>query len=183
VMTSDEDLVVRALASNDRKAYGELVRRHQGRVRAWLRQLTGDNARADDLAQDTFIRAWQKLTSYAGKGKFGSWLLKIAYNRFIEERRGASRTNRLADAVENEQQAVASPVTDTAGSESPDLLKMLAILTGEERMAMVLCHAYGYSHSEASEITGMPLGTLKSHIKRGTEKIRTRFQIGVDEHD
>lgn len=179
-MTSDEDLVVSVLASNDRTAYGELVHRHQGRVRAWLRQLTGDQARADDLAQDTFIRAWQKLSSYSGKGKFGSWLLKIAYNLFIEERRGAKRTQRIVDAVENEVHAVGAHVVQTDDSESPDLVKMLAILSEDERVAILLCHAYGHSHGEASEVTGMPLGTLKSRIKRGTEKIRERFQIGAE---
>ena len=180
---SDEELVARAIAANDRRAYGELVARHQGRVRAWLRQLTGDQSRADDLAQDTFVRAWQKLTTFTGKGQFGSWLLKIAYNLFLQERRSAKRDQRLSDAVEEQQIALEANVSPAPASGLPDLPKMLAILSEDERAAMILCHGYGMSHGDASQVTGMPVGTLKSHLRRSKIKIRERFDIGSTDDD
>ena len=139
---TDEELVARTIATNDRKAYGLLVRRHQGRVRSWLRQLTGDGARADDLAQDTFIQARDKLTTFTGKGKFSSWLLTIAYRQFLQELRDAKRVERLATRVGEQNEVLELNMTQTSGSGLPDLPKMLSILSDEERAAMILCHAF-----------------------------------------
>ena len=180
---SDEELIASAIAVADHGAFSELVRRHQGRVRGWLRQLSGDAMRADDLAQDTFIRAWEKLETYSGKGKFSSWLMKIAYNVFLQAGRGTQRERRLADAVQIEQTVSMAAGEFVPDAEYPDLPKMLAILSPDERIAMILCYAYGCSHGEASEVTGMPLGTIKSHVKRGKEKIRRQFRIGRQDHD
>ncbi len=180
---SDEELVARAVAAVDQRAYGELVRRHQGRVRAWLRQLTGDKDRADDLAQDTFVRAWSKLSTFSGTGKFSAWLLKIAYNLFLQELRQKKRTTRLADAMKDDQMALGTTVVAAADGGLPDLPKMLSVLTTDERLVLILCQAYGYSHGEASHVTGLPLGTVKSHIRRGMTRIRETFDIGAIGHD
>lgn len=82
-MSSDEELVARAVAARDQAAFGELVRRHQSRVRNWLRQLTRNAATADDIAQEAFIKAWNKLDSFSGQGRFAAWLMKIAYTEFL----------------------------------------------------------------------------------------------------
>jgi RNA polymerase sigma-70 factor (ECF subfamily) len=180
---SDEELVARAVAANDQEAFGELVRRHQSRVRGWLRQLTGDESQADELAQQSFIRAWEKLHTFSGRGKFPAWIMKLAYNVFRQSYRDAQRDQRLGDAL-GAVQALIDPVQgELHDQEYPDLSKMLAVLSDDERHAMVLCYAYGLSHGDASEVTGLPLGTLKSHIKRGKEKIRSRFDITENDHD
>ena len=85
---SDEALVASVVAARDAAAFEALVRRHQSRVRNWLRLLARSSARADDLAQETFIRAWERAHTFSGRGKFVSWLMKIAYNAFLEECRG-----------------------------------------------------------------------------------------------
>jgi RNA polymerase sigma-70 factor (ECF subfamily) len=171
---SDEELVARALATRDQAAFGELVRRHQSRIRAWLRQLTRNAASADDIAQEAFIKAWDKLHTFGGQGRFAAWLMKIAYTEFLMAHRRAKGEQRLAAAVEAEADA---PVHDPAGEHgaATDLQRVLAVLSEEERVAMVLCYAEGMSHAEASAITGWPVGTVKSHIHRGKEKIRQRF--------
>ena len=180
---SDEELVARAISADDHRAYGDLVQRHQGPVRGWLRQLTGDAVRADELAQDTFIRAWEKLHTFSGRGKFAAWLMKLAYNTFLQSRRGAKRDQRLVEAVGSNQALMMAKSGSSLASELPDLPKMLAVLSDRERHAMVLCYAFGLSHGEASEVTGLPLGTIKSHIKRGKSKIRSRFDIEETGHD
>ena len=180
---SDEELVARAISAKDHGAYGELVQRHQGRVRGWLRQLTGDAAQADELAQDTFIRAWEKLHTFTGRGKFAAWLMKLAYNTFLQSRRGVKRDQRLAEAVGSDPVLMNTESGSTFASELPDLPKMLSVLSDPERHAMVLCYAFGFSHGEVSEVTGLPLGTIKSHIKRGKTKIRSRFHIEETGHD
>lgn len=172
---SDEDLVARALAARDQAAFGELVRRHQSRVRAWLRQLTRNAATADDLAQETFIKAWTSLGSFSGKGRFAAWLMKVAYTEFLMAHRRQRSDQRLAAAVGAELDG--EPAHDPSGDEAvaTDLERLLAVLSEDERVAMVLCYAQGCSHAEASEITGLPVGTVKSHIHRARDKIRGRF--------
>jgi RNA polymerase sigma-70 factor, ECF subfamily len=167
---SDEELVARIVAAEDTAAFEALVRRHQSRVRNWLRQLTRDAGRADDLAQETFISVWQRLRTFEGRGKFVSWVMKIALNRFLQARRrqdfGApvAVIERLDDAF-------------LPSLEAPDAAKMLAVLAPDERLVMILCYAHGMSHSEAADVLEMPLGTVKSHAQRAKVKIRERFGL------
>ena len=179
---ADEDLVARAIADADVKAYGELVRRHQSHVRNWLRQLTRDPAAADDIAQETFIRAWHKLHTFVGKGRFIAWLMKLAHNEFLQNLRRAQRTQRLADAVAAESQDAGMFVSDFE-DEIPDVPRFLDELSEAEQKVMLLVYAYGLSHGEASSVTGLPLGTVKSHVRRSKEKIRSRFDIDKTSHD
>jgi len=161
-----------------------LVSRHQGRVRGYLRQLAGDPAAADDLAQDTFIRAWDRIETFAGKGRFVSWLMAIAHKQFLQALRKKGRDRRLAEEMER----LADP-TVTEGllsahdaERAADLGVLLAELSGDERAAMVLSYAHGLSHSEIAEVTGLPLGTIKSHIHRGKDRIRARFDLEAADH-
>ena len=93
---SDRRLVLRARLG-DRDAYGKLVARHQGRVRGWLRHLCRDHAEADDLAQDAFVRAWARIDSLKDTSRFAPWLMKIAYNEFLQERRSRKRRDELME--------------------------------------------------------------------------------------
>jgi RNA polymerase sigma-70 factor (ECF subfamily) len=171
---SDEDLVARVVAAADTAAFEQLVRRHQSRVRNWLRQLTRDAARADDLSQETFIRAWQRLRTFEGRGKFVSWIMRIAFNCFLQARRRQD----VGAAVEL---LARQDDTMVPSLESPDAAKMLAVLAPDEQHVMILCYAHGLSHGEAAEVLDMPLGTVKSHAQRGKAKIRDRF--GLDRPD
>ena len=173
--TSDEALVASVVTARDAAAFEALVRRHQSKVRNWLRQLTKDSARADDLAQETFIRAWERAHTFTGRGKFASWLMKIAYNSFLQSRRGDARQARFAAAAASVADAEPSA---PGGDEWPDLAKMLGVLSPDEQLVLVLCHAHGLSHSEVADVIDMPLGTVKSHVQRGKAKIRERFALG-----
>jgi RNA polymerase sigma-70 factor (ECF subfamily) len=173
--TSDEELVAQIVAAEDTVAFEILVRRHQSKVRNWLRQLTRDAARADDLAQETFIRAWQRLRTFQGRGKFVSWVMKIAFNCFLQARRKPD----YGPAVAFPEREVGDVVVPFL--ESPDVEKMLAVLAPDERHVMILCYAHGMSHGDASEVLEMPLGTVKSHAQRAKTKIRERFRIETPE--
>ena len=163
------------MATGDPADFDLLLHRHQSDVRNWLRHLTGDSAWADDLAQETFIRAWERLHTIADGSKFKPWVMKIAYNMFLQSRRRQGRETRLADAMNREYLAAESHGAPSPEADLADLPRMLAALTREERIAMVLCYAYGMSHREVAELTEMPLGTVKSHIRRGAARIRERF--------
>jgi len=186
VQLGDDELVVLASTAGDSSAFGELVRRHQGVVRGFLRRLSGDPAQADDLAQEAFIKAFTKISAYKGPGRFKSWMLSIAYREFLMHRRRADSWNRvigvigLAKAGEGPDGVTDDATPDHGGqvAASLDLEKGLAVLRGPEKEALILCDAYGFSHSEAAKLMKAPLGTVKSHVLRGRKRLRA--VIGSD---
>ncbi|MBT8078471.1 MAG: RNA polymerase sigma factor [Gammaproteobacteria bacterium] len=174
--TIDKDLVARVVAQQDSAAFGELVRRHQSQVRNFLRRLARDHELADDLAQDAFMHAWDRIHTYTGRGSFIGWLLKVAYTTFLQSKR---RSNRYAEILQQLGQQAADTGGGQAGvsDEIGDLDKFLAVLTEEERAVMILSYACGLSHREISDTADLPVGTVKSIIFRGKEKIRESFEI------
>jgi RNA polymerase sigma-70 factor (ECF subfamily) len=161
----DTDLVARVLASDDRRAFGELVRRHQSAVRGLLRRLcAGDGALADDLAQETFLKAYRSLRTWRGGGRFSSWLYRIAWNAW------ASQSRRLP-TPEVDAPAPAR-AADEAAIDRHDLERAFAHLRQEERVALAVAYGQDVSHEEAAAILECPVGTLKTNILRGKEKLR-----------
>jgi RNA polymerase sigma-70 factor (ECF subfamily) len=174
---SDEELVARAVAKQDPASFEILVKRHHSKVRNWLRHLSCDHALADDLAQEALVIAWSRLNTYRATGKFSGWLMKIAYNCYLQARRAQQRRFRLAERMNLKRDAVDSVEAAEHAERLADLPAMLSALTEEERVAMILCYAHGYSHAEISTITGLPLGTVKSHIRRGRLKILDKLRL------
>jgi RNA polymerase sigma factor (sigma-70 family) len=167
---TDSALIARVLVAHDHAAFGELVRRHQSAVRHFLRHLAGgDGALADDLAQDTFIQAWHGLARFSSHSSFSTWLLGIAHNHW----RNARRKQRTVP-VEPEHLAALDPVPSTASLSDlrHDLERALRALADEERIAFHLCYQQGLSHSEIAAVLQWPLGTVKTHLNRGKEKLR-----------
>jgi RNA polymerase sigma factor (sigma-70 family) len=168
----DATLVTRSLASDDgaaRAAFSHLLRRHQGLVRAQLRRLcNGDDAWADDLAQECFLQAWRKLEQFRFESKFSTWLYRIAYTCFLQSHR----------AKPPEEMAMPDDLALHEASEEQnhglviDLQKAMAQLAVGERDAIMHCYHMDLSHEEAAQVLAMPLGTVKSHIQRGKEKLR-----------
>lgn len=171
---SDEELVARFLVSRSHEAFAELVERHQSRVRGFLRQLTGDPALADDIAQDTFLRTWRRLHQFSGEGRFIAWLMRLAYREFLQTTRRNNRDRQLLDRVAAN---VASEDGVQLHRDTADLERFLAVLTPDERAVMILGYAHGMSHGEISDTTGFPLGTVKSHIRRSKLRLRERFRL------
>jgi len=179
--SADNELVAKVVSAQDTAAFGELVRRHQSHVRNFLRKLSGDYSLADDLAQDCFIHAWEKLQTYSGRGSFIGWLLKVAYTTFLQSKR---KSKRYAEVIHSAGQ-LADQETDGEthpDDEFTDLEKFLAVLTEEERAIMVMSYACGLSHREIGDATDLPVGTVKSVIFRGKEKIRNSFDIKDHNH-
>ena len=173
----DQYLVALAVGSQDTAAYGELVRRHQSHVRNFLRKLTGGSLdEADDLAQECFLHAWDKLQTYSGRGSFIGWLLKVAYTTFLQSKRKSKRYAEILDEAGHVAEMESRSYTQSS-DEVSDLDKLLEVLTEEERAIMIMSYACGLSHREIGEATGLPVGTVKSVIFRSKEKIRTCFDI------
>jgi RNA polymerase sigma factor (sigma-70 family) len=169
VALTDADLVARVLVDDDHHAFAELVRLHQSTVRGLLRNLVrNDVTLADDLAQETFIRAYKNIRSFRGEAKFSTWLYRIAYNCFREE---ARKRKELVGIDETQLEAQRDPSTVDAGLRH-DLAHALKALPLHERTAVVLCCQNGLSHDEASRVLEIPLGTVKTNVLRGREKLK-----------
>jgi RNA polymerase sigma-70 factor (ECF subfamily) len=169
VALTDADLVARVLVEDDHHAFAELVRGHQSTVRGLLRQLTrSDLALADDLAQETFVRAYKNIRSFRGEAKFSTWLYRIAYNCFREE---ARKRKELVGI--NETQLEAEPDSQSVDPAlKHDLMHALQLLPLHERSAILLCCQNGLSHNEAARVLDIPLGTVKTNVLRGREKLK-----------
>jgi RNA polymerase sigma-70 factor (ECF subfamily) len=169
VELTDADLVTRVLVDEDQHAFGELVRRHQSAVRGLLRQLTRtDFALADDLAQEAFVRAYKHIRSFRGEARFSTWLYRITYNVFRED---ARRRKELVGVDEELLQQQQDPQTVDAGLKH-DLMHALSLLPLHERSAVLLCCQNGLSHDEAARVLDIPLGTVKTNVLRGREKLK-----------
>ncbi len=166
---TDANLVARVIVDDDQHAFGELVRRHQSSVRGLLRQLTRtDIALADDLAQESFLRAYRNIRSFRGEAKFSTWLYRIAYNCFRED---ARRRKELVGIDEARWQSELDSQTTDAGLRH-DLMHALGLLPLHERTAVLLCCQNGFSHEEVARVLGIPLGTVKTNVLRGREKLK-----------
>jgi len=161
-------LIARVLRNDDRQAFGELVRRHQSLVRGFLRRMLGGTPElADDLAQETFIKAHRGLRGFRGGATLAVWLCAIATNELRAEWR---RRARRAEFLEEDPSADL-PLDVDLGS-GRDLAIGLALLPEAQRAALVLCFEHGLTHEEAAAVMGCPLGTLKSHVSRGKARLR-----------
>lgn len=168
----DRALVARVLLGDDRRAFEQLVRRHQGMVRAQLRRLLhGDAASADDLAQETFLLAWRKLDQFRGDARFSTWIYRIAYSCFLQAYRKRVPRALQADACEAEQ----LPVADGAMDLQLDLDRALQRLSQAEQAVLLHCVQMGLSHEEAAYVLAMPLGTVKTHALRGKAKLKAEL--------
>lgn len=165
-MTQQIELVRRAQSSGDRAAFEKLVELNQGYVRSFLVRLCKNQALADDLAQDTFLTAHQKLNKYKATGSFASWVFAIAYRCFLAEKRKADQRSRLEMDVE-----VNPGYYESISPEQIDLERALHTLPEKEVAALTLCLGFGCSHSEVAEILDTPVGTVKTHVRRGRLKL------------
>lgn len=168
---SDADLVARVIAQDDRNAFAEIVRRHQSTVRLLLRRLTGRNeALADDLAQETFVRVYRGLRHWLGEAKLSSWIYRIAYNVFASHHEKEAR--RATDPWDEMPEPTAGSEIDDPMALRHDLERALATLSDPERAALILTGVHGVTHEEAAEILDCPVGTVKTHVYRGKMRLR-----------
>ncbi len=167
----DQALVARALLGNDPRAFEQLMRRHQGMVRAQLRRLLhGDEATADDLAQETFLLAWRKLDQFRGDARFSTWLYRIAYARFLQLLRTRRPSGDAGGGELGQLAALPQPV-----DLQMDLERAMQSLSDAEQTVLVHCVQLGLSHEETAYVLAMPLGTVKTHALRGKAKLKMRL--------
>lgn len=165
----DRALVARVLLADDRNAFEQLVRRHQGMVRAQLRRLLrGDAAGAEDLAQEAFLQAWRKLHQFRDEARFSTWLYRIAYSCFLQAHRKKLELAGDAEAHEVDQ----LPAPEQAVDLQLDFQRAAGRLSASEQTVLLHCTQMGLSHQEAAYVLALPLGTVKTHATRGKAKLQ-----------
>jgi RNA polymerase sigma factor (sigma-70 family) len=171
---SDAELISRVILDDDRSAFSELVRRHQSNVRQLLRKLSaGNTAVADDCAQETFIKAYRSIRSFQGGASFGTWLYRIAYNSYLSHLR-ATKNERSHEAFE-EESGIPVSAHDERVLAQIDVERAMVDCTERERAALALNYGKDLPHEEIAGILQIPLGTVKTLLLRGKEKIRQRL--------
>lgn len=164
-MSMDEaTLIGRVLTDDDRHAFRQLVLIHQSGIRVFLRRVLGDNGLADDCAQETWLIAYQKLNTFRG-GSFRSWLLTISLRKALRMKNQNSRFEFMESMDEETAPAVPTGLR-------LDLEKAMQHLSIGERTCLHLMSCEEMTHEDISQLLSMPLGTVKSHINRGKDKLR-----------
>jgi RNA polymerase sigma-70 factor, ECF subfamily len=190
VDSESDALIVRVIRQGDQHAFAQLVRLNQSGVRATLRKLTkGNEALADDLAQETFLLAWRKISLFRFEAQFSTWLYRIAFNVYMSHARKSSEVLVGDLGIESDEstEEMAQRLLDSAAETSmvstqrnqyedagatADVNRAMAVLSEPERAAIVACYHNDLSHEEASAALSMPLGTLKTHILKAKQKLK-----------
>lgn len=170
-----DTLVIALACAGDDSAFAEVLRRRQARVRKFMYHLCSQTALADDLAQQVFLTAWRSLGQLRSAVAFDGWLKRIMVNVWLQElRRGKLATVAAIDPADFAGQAESTSLR-------MDLDDALAKLPADTRLCVVLAYNEGLSHPEIAALTGLPLGTVKSHIKRGATRLRELLtEYGVE---
>lgn len=165
----DLSLVSQVAVFHNRRAFDRLVVKYQSPIRRFfLHQTMGDEQLSDDLAQDTFIKAYVNITKFKGLSSFSTWLYRIAYNVMYDY----ARRNRPTCDVDTSA-AVSRSTRQDDSNLRMDLYDSLRRINGKERLCVTLQVVDGYKIAQIAKITGMAEGTVKSHISRGKEKLST----------
>ena len=174
---SDIALVTQVAVFRNKRAFDQLVRKYQSPVRRFfLNQTLGDEQLSDDLAQETFVKAYLNITKFRGLSSFSTWLMRIAYNVFYDEKRKSSRSeecgvwseNSFADSTLPPHSTLLTPRSSTI---KMDVYAALALLKPDERTCITLQLIDGYPIDQISQMTGIAENTVKSHLRRGKEKL------------
>jgi RNA polymerase sigma-70 factor (ECF subfamily) len=171
-----EDPLIRRAREGSSDAFSRLVADHQQAVRAFVRRLCARPDDADDLAQEAFVTAWASLHKLRDGVPFRTFVCGIAYRKALNDRRRFNRSGaRDTEWFDLQEQSCASTVDARLSVQAA-----LASLPLDQRAAISLCVATDYSHAEAAEILGLPLGTIKSHILKGRAKLNALLGVPDD---
>jgi len=161
-----EAYLVSLARTGDRGAFGELVRRRQSQVRNLMRRCCNDYTLADDLVQQVFLKVWLNIRKLKKPSAFGSWLKRLAVTTWLQYIRKNDALRGAGELAGTEK-----PSKETPGV-SMDLDRALAKLQPKLRLCVVLSYQEGMSHREIADVTDMPLGTVKTHIRNGAQKLQ-----------
>ena len=175
MMASGSALVLEAQAGSV-AAFERLYHEHVGRIYALCLRLSGDRSSAEELTQDVFVRAWQKLDTFRGESAFGTWLHRLAVNAVLSRRRSDGRRTARVVMVEDLTVYDARSATPPTAGERIDLEEAMAELPEASRAVFVLHELEGYTHQEIADMTGRAEGTCKVLLHRARRMLKERLK-------
>jgi RNA polymerase sigma-70 factor (ECF subfamily) len=172
-----EPVVVRAAMAGDLDAFERLVRGYQAHVWRFLRHLLGDAALAEDVTQETFLRLYQRLPTFAGRSRFSTWVFRVARNAGIDALRSRRRHDRLLESLP-------PPAPGPEPDARVEAMAAVASLSPKLREALLLVEVFGFTYREAAEVLRVPDGTVKSRVFQARVRLaawRDEGYTGSDE--
>lgn len=175
---NDLTLIAQVVVFHNTRAFDQLVKKYQSPMRRFFLHLTcGDSELSDDLAQETFIKAYTNLATFKNLSSFSTWLYRIAYNEFYDYLRSHKETSGIEEKEVDNQWSI----TQKNIGEQMDIYNALGVLKEMERTCITLFYMEDQSIEKIAGITGCPAGTVKSHLSRAKEKMATYLkQNGYD---
>ncbi|MBM3323284.1 sigma-70 family RNA polymerase sigma factor [candidate division WOR-3 bacterium] len=170
---TDEEVLVQRAARGDEDAFAVLLNRYKGMMYSMAYRLMRDPGRAEDMAQETFIKAYAALPGFRGQSKFSSWLYRICYNTCISELRKRKPEVELDEAMAVD---IDGPVEAYRTKGIQEVVQdEVSKLPDDYRVAITLYHFNGLSYEEIAQMTREPMGTVKAHIHRARAVLKTRL--------
>jgi RNA polymerase sigma-70 factor, ECF subfamily len=166
----DDEILLAAVRNGSDRAFNTLIDRHQQAIRTFLRGLMPNDSDADDIAQETFLAAWTQAKSFRAQGSVRSWLFSIAWRKAKDSQRRWFRSARR-DTTYHES-FLRGEASESSTETTILVRQALMSLSMDQRATVMLCLGSGHTHAEASQMLGIPLGTIKSYVLRGREKLR-----------
>jgi RNA polymerase sigma-70 factor (ECF subfamily) len=160
-------------ASGDSLAFERLYRRHEARIHSLVRRMVGGEGDADEVTQDAFVRAWERLGTFRGESSFGTWLHRLAVNVALNWRKSAARARHRFD---DEATAEDQPGRRDAGAERMDLDQAIGRLPPGARQVFVLHDVEGFRHEEIATLMGVTEGTSKAQLHRARMLLRDHLE-------
>ena len=171
----ERELVARA-QGGEVAAFEALYHQHEQRIYGLCLRMVADPSRAEDLTQDAFVRAWEKIGSFHGKSSFGTWLHRLTVNLVLGDIRSRSRRKDFGIEAE-ELQLVPDPAPAPQPESGIDLERAIALLPAKARVVFVLHDVEGLRHSEVGEALGIAIGTSKAHLHRARRILREALEL------
>ncbi len=183
VTKPDDQRMLNDLRAGRSEACGEVIRGHYQAVYRFLVHMTRDVHEAEDLTQETFTAAWQRIGAFEGRATLATWLHRIAYTKFIDAQRAARRNARLQERLTSLQTSSDDPSDSVAADdESRRLYQALHGLEGQDRALLVLHYLQGLSYREMSSVLDEPTGTVKWRTSEALNRLRSLLTDEVSHH-
>lgn len=169
--TVSVEALVREAQAGDSRAFEALYRQLVGRVYAVCLRMTADQQLAEELTQDAFVRAWEKLDSFRGDSQFSTWLHRLTVNLVLQDRRSRAR-RRGREITTDDLEAYGHEATRSMPGTRVDLERAIAALPEGAREVLVLRDVNGYKYHEVAEMKGVAVGTVKAQVHRARTLVR-----------
>ena len=168
-------LVARA-RGGDVSAFEGVYRMHSAQVLAVCLRLAGDRREAEELAQDAWVRAWERLGSFRGDSTFGTWMHRLTVNLLLDRKRSDARWKRRLVSIEDHGQAEARPAVTAPAGARLDLERAVATLPEGARLVFLLHEVDGYKHREIADRLGVAVGTVKAQLHRARKLLQNALE-------